>query len=272
MPTGRWPSTSSWRRACGGRPSWSLVAPGYGPSGAAVGVLVGEIVAAVHARVRRRAGLVRRRLPRPRRPRLGGRRCAPTAMPGRGDRAPAGRARPRRRLVSLSMVAVLQNIDVLVVGRDNRRHSGAYAAVSVTSKAIVFGAIVSAATCCPRRPSDGAREGTPSDSWPWSSSCSPCRRSVLLGVALAAPEKCSQVVFHHEYTVGGRAGPARAGHDRAQRHRGADDVPAGRGPALGGGVLVAGALALTLAVAGGHTARPGPRPWWTLPSRRASWP
>ena len=44
--------------------------------------------------------------------------------------------------VSLSMVAVLQNVDVLVVGRDNPTHSGAYAAVSVTSKAIVFGAIV----------------------------------------------------------------------------------------------------------------------------------
>ena len=44
--------------------------------------------------------------------------------------------------VCLSMVAVLQNIDVLVVGRDNPTHSGAYAAVSVTSKAIVFGAVV----------------------------------------------------------------------------------------------------------------------------------
>ena len=44
--------------------------------------------------------------------------------------------------VCLSMVAVLQNVDVLVVGRDNPSHSGAYAAVSVTSKAIVFGAVV----------------------------------------------------------------------------------------------------------------------------------
>src|SRR6202034_2270418 len=44
--------------------------------------------------------------------------------------------------VSLSMVAVLQNVDVLVMGRDNPSHSGAYAAVSVTSKAIVFGAVV----------------------------------------------------------------------------------------------------------------------------------
>ena len=44
--------------------------------------------------------------------------------------------------VCLSMVAVLQNIDVLVVGRDKGSHSGAYAAVSVTTKAIVFGAVV----------------------------------------------------------------------------------------------------------------------------------
>jgi len=44
--------------------------------------------------------------------------------------------------LSLSMVAVLQNVDVVVVGRDDPAKSGAYAAVSVTSKAIVFGAVV----------------------------------------------------------------------------------------------------------------------------------
>lgn len=45
-------------------------------------------------------------------------------------------------VVSLSMVAWLQNIDVIVVGRDNPALSGSYAAVSVSSKVLVFGAIL----------------------------------------------------------------------------------------------------------------------------------
>lgn len=45
-------------------------------------------------------------------------------------------------VISLSMVAWLQNIDVIVVGRDNPALSGSYAAVSVSSKVLVFGAIL----------------------------------------------------------------------------------------------------------------------------------
>ena len=44
--------------------------------------------------------------------------------------------------VALAMVALLQNVDVIVVGREAPWISGAYAAVSVASKALVFGAIV----------------------------------------------------------------------------------------------------------------------------------
>jgi O-antigen/teichoic acid export membrane protein len=45
-------------------------------------------------------------------------------------------------LVALAMIALLQNIDVIVVGREAPGVSGSYAAVSVTCKALVFGAIV----------------------------------------------------------------------------------------------------------------------------------
>lgn len=45
-------------------------------------------------------------------------------------------------LVALAMLALLQNIDVIVLGRDNPGMSGSYAAVSVASKAIVYGAVV----------------------------------------------------------------------------------------------------------------------------------
>ena len=44
--------------------------------------------------------------------------------------------------VALAMIALLQNVDVIVVGREAPWVSGSYAAVSVASKALVFGAIV----------------------------------------------------------------------------------------------------------------------------------
>ena len=143
-PTAPWPPISWSRWACGSPPWWRLVRAGYGPSGAAVGVLIGEVVAAAHARYARRCGPGRAAQAPP-----------PVAAGGwvaavRPDRL-LGRQRSVRRTVvvdlvvasvCLSMVAVLQNVDVLVVARDNPTHSGAYAAVSVTSKAIVFGAVV----------------------------------------------------------------------------------------------------------------------------------
>ena len=120
-----------------------LVLAGFGPSGAAVGILIGEVVAAAHARwaaVRAWSG-GQGRLHWAAGSWIAAVRPDPVLQAG-------GSA--RRDVVvdlvvasiSLSMVAVLQNVDVLVVGRDNPTHSGAYAAVSVTSKAIVFGAIV----------------------------------------------------------------------------------------------------------------------------------
>ena len=103
--------------------------------------------------------------------------------------------------ISLSMVAVLQNVDVLVVGRDNPAQSGAYAAVSVTSKAIVFGAVVLGGYLLPeaairwRQGGHALRQlavvlvllGVPS--------------ALLLAVAVVAPQALLQVVFHHAYTA-----------------------------------------------------------------------
>ncbi len=178
-----------------------LVLAGFGPSGAAVGVLIGEVVAAAHARwaaVRAWSGGSARPLWA----------TAGWVAAVRPDRVLGGGASERRTVVtdlvvasvSLSMVAVLQNVDVLVVGRDNPTHSGAYAAVSVTSKAIVFGAIVLGGYLLPeaairwRQGGHALRQlavvlvllGVPS--------------VLLLGVALAAPETFLQIVFHHAYT------------------------------------------------------------------------
>jgi len=45
-------------------------------------------------------------------------------------------------LVALAAIAWLQNIDVIVIGREDPRRAGAYAAISVSSKVLVFLALV----------------------------------------------------------------------------------------------------------------------------------
>ena len=102
--------------------------------------------------------------------------------------------------VSLSMVAVLQNIDVLVVGRDNPGHSGAYAAVSVTSKAIVFGAIVLGGYLLPEAAIRWRQGGHALRQLAVVLVLLAVPSVLLLGVAVVAPEQLLQVVFHHAYT------------------------------------------------------------------------
>ncbi len=140
-----------------------FVTSGYGATGAAIGVLLGEAVTAVHARLaadrawskrssteehgfdagNKGAGLV------------GAKPRSTTAVSPEvsfGDHVRrAGRGVLARSealgdlvtaLVCLAVLALLQNIDVLIVGRENPGASGPYAAVSVASKALVFGAVV----------------------------------------------------------------------------------------------------------------------------------
>ena len=114
----------------------ALVAAGTGPSGAAIGILAAEVVAATHARwAAVRAWSATAGRPGRSGPRSWVTAVRPDACSTALDRAATGSwwtcSSPRSRL---SMVALLQNVDVLVVGRDNPSHSGAYAAVSVTQQ------------------------------------------------------------------------------------------------------------------------------------------
>jgi O-antigen/teichoic acid export membrane protein len=233
-----------------------LVLAGFGPSGAAIGVLIGEVVAAGHARYAAVSAWSEGRSPR-----LWVTTGWVAAL--KHDTVLGTASSGRRQValdlavasVSLSMVAVLQNIDVLVVGRDNPGHSGAYAAVSVTSKAIVFGAVVLGGYLLPeaairwRQGGHALRQlavvlvllGIPS--------------VLLLGIAVAAPEKLLQVVFHHDYTS---AAAALAPLVVAMIMLAVSVVLTMYLLAIGrrwvAGVLVGGAIALTVAVASVHGA------------------
>jgi O-antigen/teichoic acid export membrane protein len=178
-----------------------LVAAGFGPSGAAVGVLVGEVVAAAHARwasVRAWSGRQALRLPRP----------GSWVAAVRPDPVLDGKRSVQRTVmldlvvasVSLSMVAVLQNIDVLIVGRDNPSHSGAYAAVSVTSKAIVFGAVVLGGYLLPEAAIRWRQGGHALRQLAVVLVLLAVPSALLLSVAVVAPEQILQLVFHHAYT------------------------------------------------------------------------
>lgn len=233
-----------------------LVAAGFGPSGAAVGILIGEVLAAAQARyvaVRAWSGGQRPRV------------RVPTDWVAvlRPDPALGGASAERRTVgidlvvasISLSMVAVLQNIDVLIVGRDNPTHSGAYAAVSVTSKAIVFGAVVLGGYLLPEAAIRWRQGGHALRQLAVVLVLLAIPSVLLLVVALAAPEVLLQLVFHHAYTS---ASDALAPLVVAMILLSVSVILTMYLLAVGRrwvvGVLVVGAIALTLAVLAVHGA------------------
>ncbi len=146
----------------------ALVGLGFGVAGAAWGLFLGELVTAIHARIvadrawsteaqreEDAAAAVAVASPPaggvPPRPRRKWRhRTASTWWEALVRRDPVpGSVGHRRQLVldlvtalaAMALLALLQNIDVIVLGREDPHSSGGYAAVSVASKALVFGAI-----------------------------------------------------------------------------------------------------------------------------------
>jgi O-antigen/teichoic acid export membrane protein len=136
------------------------LAAAWGVTGAAFGVLIGELITAVHARVTAMRALALH--PRPPAAVAVG---AALVEGGGGDGSVAddgvadggavdGAAESSTHtgrhlaadmvtaLVSLALLAVLQNADVIVLGSRAPHHSGAYAAISVPSKALVYAALV----------------------------------------------------------------------------------------------------------------------------------
>ena len=134
-----------------------FVVLGTGASGIACGILLAEIITAVHARVSADRAWDAETLESADEEALGWRRLlTPVASIkswlGHLRRDDHLSAPPELRrvlwvdlvtaLITLAMLALLQNIDIIVLGRQNPAASGSYAAVSVASKAIVYGAVV----------------------------------------------------------------------------------------------------------------------------------
>ncbi len=101
---------------------------GWGIWGYALGLLIGEVVAAAQARVAGRQAWGY---------------ATQAALPS--DQSSQLRALSvdlTAALTGFALLGVLQNADIILVGRLNHSNSGSYAAISVASKALVFGAIL----------------------------------------------------------------------------------------------------------------------------------
>ncbi len=125
-----------------------LVAGGFGVAGYALGVFISEVVATAHAH-----WLARRAWADP--------STAPVVRDAGGDRPvtdrPPEELLARRKLmadvsaafVGLALLGLLQNIDVILLGRLDHANVGPYAAISVASKGLVFGALALGAYLLP---------------------------------------------------------------------------------------------------------------------------
>jgi O-antigen/teichoic acid export membrane protein len=122
-----------------------FVAIGMGVSGYALGILASEVAATAHAR-----WLAARAWPAV--PPMNATYHPPTA-----NGAPVSNEVVRRVLIAdvsaafvgLALLGLLQNVDVILIGRLDHRNAGAYAAISVASKALVFGALALGAYLLP---------------------------------------------------------------------------------------------------------------------------
>ena len=135
-----------------------FVAAGMGVSGYALGIFLSEVVATVHARwLASRAWPAHPVVPVADDP-VTDVPVADDPATGAASAQPAARAEVARRVliadvsaafVGLALLGLLQNVDVILLGRLNHAQAGAYAAISVASKALVFGALALGAYLLP---------------------------------------------------------------------------------------------------------------------------
>ncbi|HEV3266611.1 MAG TPA: hypothetical protein VG014_13890 [Acidimicrobiales bacterium] len=168
-----------------------FVAIGMGVSGYALGILASEAAATVHAR-----WLASRAWPA----------NGPAAQPGvppMENGSPASREVVRRVLIAdvtaafigLALLGLLQNVDVILLGRLDHRNAGAYAAISVASKALVFGALALGAYLLPEATIRWNEGGHAVRQLVVTLTFLAVPAMVLLGIALFIPTRFLSLIF-----------------------------------------------------------------------------
>lgn len=102
-------------------------------------------------------------------------------------------------VVALAAIALLQNVDVIVMGREGPQHAGAYAAVSVSSKVLVFLALVVGGYLLPEA-AHAWRDGGHALRQLWVALALVEAPGVMLaGVAVVAPRRFLSTFFSARY-------------------------------------------------------------------------
>lgn len=204
-------------------------AAAWGVTGAAFGVLAGEIITAVHARLTAMAALARGpQLPAAVAPPAAVAALtaepppialpSPTAVPSPAGAEPTGpptsahtsrhlAADMATALVSLALLAVLQNADVVGLGSQAPNRSGSYAAISVPSKALVYAALVFINYLLPESAIRWHQGSHALRQLGYTLLILALPAALLLGLATAAPRTLLDLVYRHRLD---RAAPAFA--------------------------------------------------------------
>ena len=171
-----------------------LVAAGAGVEGYALGVLAGEVLAWLHARWAVATG-------RGADPAHLGAVEPAAGAPATGPAGGGTRlwADVSAAFVGLALLALLQNMDVIVLGREAPGASGAYAAVSVSSKALVFGALALASYLLPEATIRWNEGGHAVRQLGVTLVFVMVPAVLLLGIALVAPRAFLSLFFSHAY-------------------------------------------------------------------------
>jgi len=98
-------------------------------------------------------------------------------------------------IVAFGMLALLQYVDVFLVGRLNASESGRYAAIAVVAKTLVYVAIVLSYYSCPRPRSATARAVTRDATWRSCSRSTSCRARCSWASAAIAPRSLLGIVY-----------------------------------------------------------------------------
>jgi O-antigen/teichoic acid export membrane protein len=204
-----------------------------GVEGAALGLLIAELVTATHARFTATRAMVRNATPA-----LSAGPSVPVTP--NGPTTPSGESLPAEEptvfeqeavteatasvvatavhsskdlvadvltaLASLLLLALLQNLDVIILGsKSHGHHSGAYAAISVPSKALVFVALVLVNYLLPEATirHQAGSHALKQLAQTFAVLAIPCL--VLLGMAVVAPHSVLSLVFGHHLTAASHA-------------------------------------------------------------------
>ncbi|HSP36773.1 MAG TPA: hypothetical protein VLR26_03375 [Frankiaceae bacterium] len=166
-----------------------LVFAGMGSTGVALGLLIGVASGDVHAR------WYLSRHP-------AGRALEP------GPPVPPALALPRERrlvtdvgiaLLALGLLGLLQNVDVVILGRERPSATGAYAAISVASKALVFAALVLSSFLLPEAASRRDKGEHALRQLGGTLAIFAVPAALLLGLAVLAPEFLIKLAFGARY-------------------------------------------------------------------------